>query len=90
MIESSPYASYIVLSDFDATSSSYVFPPHTSLIGLGSTEGDVVKYANGVRYYDNGKSVSSARNDALGRSFHTSYTPLATLDTFVAHRMLSS
>jgi len=89
MFETSPYTSYIVLSDFDALPSSYIFPPHSSLIGIGSSMGDFVKYANGVRYYDNGKSVFSARNDSRAKSFGVPYITVSNMDEFVPKKVIS-
>ncbi len=83
------YTSYLIISDFDAAKQgTSKFSKTTSLLGLGSREGDVVRYANGVRYYDNGTSVFSARNDQFAQSLNLPYTPLTTIDAFSLQKLL--
>lgn len=81
--------SYVVLSDFDGVEkASLDLPDATLLIGLGTVEGDYVRYSNGVRYYDNGVSVSSVRNDSVARSFGVTYIPVTTLDDFSLQKII--
>jgi hypothetical protein len=76
-------SSYIILSDFDTLlSKNTSLPKSTSLIGLWSANGDFVRYSNGVRYYDNWTSVSSARNDSVAEQFDFPYTVVKSLDNF--------
>lgn len=74
---------YLILSDFDTRSYDIPrFSAWVTLLWLGSLAGDNVRYANGILYYDNGKSVFSARNDQFAQSFHLPYTSLTTIDNF--------
>ncbi len=67
--------SYLIISDFDTVQQSSVrLPKWTTLLGLWSLAGDKVRHSNGIVYYDNGKSVFSARNDQLAKSLGVSYT----------------
>jgi hypothetical protein len=83
LVMSRDLTSYVVLSDFDGVeNASLDLPDATLLIGLGTVEGEYMRYGNGVRYYDNGASVSSSRNDSVARSLGASYVTVATLDAF--------
>lgn len=81
-------ASYLILSDFDTSVAYSDLPSRVTLIGLGTSEGDVVRYANGVRYYDSGVSVTSIRNDQIATSFGVTYTPVSDISTFRTQTML--
>ncbi len=84
------YASYIMLSDFDADPQRGVnLSRWTTLIGIWSSAWDKVRYANGILYYDNGKSVFSARNDQFAQSLGLPYTTLTNLDDFSVQKLLS-
>lgn len=84
------YASLVLLSDFDASSPSKLdLPFGTSLIGLGSVKGDVVRTAQGIRYYDNGASVVSSRNDTLAKSFAVPYTAISDIADFSPDALLA-
>ena len=81
--------SYLLLSDFDGINQSNVkLPKSTSLLGLWTLAGDKVRYSNNIVYYDNGKSVFSARNDDLAKSFNLPYTPLANIADFSSKNIL--
>lgn len=82
--------SYIILSDFDvqAQQRDITIPNWTSLLWLGSLAGDKVRHANNILYYENGKSVFSARNDAFAQSLHLPYTTLTNVETFSAQQLL--
>lgn len=81
--------SYLLLSDFDAAAQKRISLPRTTrLYGLGSLKGDMVRYANGVRYYDHGESVFSARNDTFARSLDMPYTSISLLDDFSPQHIL--
>jgi hypothetical protein len=41
-----------------------------------------MRYNNGVRYYDSGASVSSARNDTVAQHFDLPYTVVTSLNNF--------
>ena len=85
--DSSP--SYLLLSDFDTVQQSHIkLPQWTSLLGLWSLAGNKVRYGNGIVYYDNGKSVFSARNDQFAQSLHLPYTTLTTIDGFSLQKLL--
>lgn len=85
-----PYASYVILSDFDvkAQQSTIAITKWTSLLGLGSLAGDKVRQANNILYYDNGKSVFSARNDQFAQSLGLPYTTLTNVDWFSLQKLL--
>jgi hypothetical protein len=83
-------ASYLVLSDFDASDSDIFLPSTVSLIGLWSLAGDKVRYSNGIQYYDHGKSVFSARGDRLAKSFDLPYSVIDTTDALSSERVRSS
>lgn len=85
-----PSASYILLSDFDTAKKplGFTLPANVSLVGLGSSAGDTVRYANGVVYYDEGKSVFSARNDALANSLGAHYIAVSQLGSFSLHNLV--
>lgn|GEM_PF-3297728 len=84
------YSSYLVVSDFDTSlSSSIHFPRGTSLLGIGSLKGDTVRTAKGIRYYDNGDAVFSARNDAVAKSFGVPYTTFTQVSDFTPDALLS-
>lgn len=80
--------SYILISDFDSTLDSVQLPDSVSLLGIGSHEGDFVRYTNGVRYYDSGASVSSIRNDAFAHSLWLPYTTLTAVEDFAPHYLI--
>jgi len=84
LLRDNEYTSYIVLSDFDvkAQQSGIKIPKWTSLLWLGSLAGDKIRYANGILYYDNGKSVFSIRNDQFAKSLNASYTALTNVNSF--------
>ena len=84
------YASYIILSDFDvkAQQGTVSLVKWTSLVGIWTLAGDTVRYANGIRYYDNGKSVFSSRNDQFAQSLGLSYTSLTNVDWFSIQKLL--
>lgn len=90
LLRDTQYTSYIILSDFDvkAQQGSISFPKWTSLLWLGSLAGDKVRYAHGVLYYENGKSVISARNDQFARSLGAPYTALSNIDSFSLNSLL--
>jgi hypothetical protein len=84
------YASYIMLSDFDAhLQRGGNLSKWTTLIGIWSSVWDKVRYANGILYYDNWKSVFSARNDQFAQSLGLPYTTLTNLDDFSVQKLLS-
>lgn len=84
------YASTLIVSDFDTSLKPKLhLPLGTSLIGLGSLKGDTLRTAQGIRYYDNGKSVSSARNDSIAKSFGVPYTTISDMDGFVPEKAIS-
>jgi hypothetical protein len=77
------YSSYLIVSDFDTSLSSNIhFPRGTLLLGVGSLKGDTVRTAKGIRYYDNGDAVFSARNDSVAKSFGVPYSVVTHLDEF--------
>lgn len=84
------YTSYIILSDFDVKTQQgdINIPKWTSLLWLGTLAGDNVRLANWILYYDNGKSVFSARNDVFAQSLHLSYTTLTNIDWFFLQNLL--
>lgn len=83
IIDKKTLVSYIVLSDFDADiPEDFSLSQAISLIGLWSKQGDYVRYSNGVRYYDSGASVSSARNDGVAEKLWPWYTVVTSLDKF--------
>lgn len=83
VMDTKALVSYIVLSDFDADIPEELsLPQATSLIGLWSKQGDYVRYSNGVRYYNSGASVSSARNDSVAETLWHWYTVVTSLDNF--------
>lgn len=47
-----------------------------------------MRYANGIRYYDDGNPVYSARDDAVGKSLNVPYTALSDLDDFTVDALL--
>ena len=57
-------------------------------MGLGTIEGDYMRYSNGVRYYLDGASMSSARNDSVARSLGASYMPVTTIDDFSPQKLI--
>jgi len=82
--------SYLIMSDFDVKTQQggTKIPKWTSLLGLWSLAGDTVRYANGIVYYDNGKSVFSARNDQFAKSLNLPYTTLTNIDNFSLQRLV--
>lgn len=82
------YASYIIFSDFDTSSTKLALPRGVSLVGVGSEQGDMVRHSNGLRYYDNGKSIISARNDAVAQSLGAPYTAFDRIDRFSPDALL--
>ena len=84
------YTSYLLISDFDTqdVSSNILLPRWIRLLGLWSSLGDKVRYSNGVVYYDNGKSVFSARNDKFAQSLNRTYTILSHIDHASFHGLL--
>jgi len=89
IIDKKALVSYIVLSDFDAdVPEDLSLPQATSLIGLWSKQGDYVRYSNGVRYYDSGASVSSARNDSVAEQLWAWYTVVTSLDDFSPQKIV--
>lgn len=81
--------SYIILSDFDdAKQSSFTSKKWISLIGLWSSAGDKVRYANGVIYYLNGSSIVSTRNDTFAKSHKLPYMSLSTIDAYSPQKIL--
>ncbi len=80
--------SYILISDFDSELSAVKLPDSTLLLGIGSREGDVVRYSNGVRYYDSGASVSSIRNDIFATSLWLPYTTLTAVEDFCSQQLI--
>jgi hypothetical protein len=84
------YTSYIILSDFDvkAQQRDISYAKWTSLLWLGTLAGDKVRHANWILYYDNGKSVFSARNDAFAQSLDLPYTTLTNVDWFSLQNLL--
>lgn len=90
LLRDNEYTSYIILSDFDvkAQQSGIQIPKWTSLLWLGSLAWDKVRYANGLVYYDNGKSVFSARNDQFAKSLDSSYTTLTNVNSFSLRSLL--
>lgn len=84
------YTSYIILSDFDvqAQQRNISLSKTTSLLWLGSLAGDKVRHSNWILYYDNGKSVFSARNDQFAHSLNTPYSTLTTIDWFSTQKLL--
>lgn len=90
VLKTDDYASTLIVSDFDTLSNPKLhLPLGTSLIGLGSLKGDTLRTAQGIRYYDNGKSVSSARNDSIVKSFGVSYTTVSDMDGFAPEKVIS-
>jgi hypothetical protein len=47
-----------------------------------------MRYSNGIVYYDNGKSVFSARNDQFATSLDLPYTTLTAVDSFSLQNLL--
>lgn len=90
MLHDNDNTAYLILSDFDVSvqQRTIKFPQWTLLLGLGSLAWDNVRYANGILYYDNGKSVFSARNDQFAQSLHSSYTAMSQLTTLSATKLL--
>lgn len=83
LIHENTQASYIILSDFDTDIHQIPsLSKTTSLLGVWSKKGDYVRYSNGVRYYDDGVSVFSARNDRVAEQFNLAYHVVDSLDTF--------
>ena len=82
--------SYIIISDFDAEvqQNNIKMPKWISLLGLWSLAGDKVRYSNGIVYYDNGKSVFSARNNNFAQSLDRPYTTLTNTDSFSLPKLL--
>lgn len=90
LLRDTEYTSYIILSDFDvkAQQRGIKLPKWTSLLWLGSLAGDKVRSANGILYYDNGKSVFSARNDQFAKSLNLPYTTLTNINSFSLNHLL--
>lgn len=83
------YTTYILFSDFDTVvPADFSLPRWTSAIGLGSPDGDIVRYANGIRYYNNGNPVYSARDDVVGKSLNVPYTAVSDLNDFAVDALL--
>ena len=83
------YTSYIVISDFDTNAQKGIrLPKSISLLWLWSLAWDKVRYANWILYYDNGKSVFSARNDQFAQSLNLPYTSLTNVDTSSLQKLL--
>lgn len=81
--------SYLLLSDFDTIYTDKVqLPRSTILLGLGSSVGEKVRYANGIIYYDNGKSVVSARNDQFANTLGLPYISLSDISSFSHQKSL--
>ena len=89
VLSDNDYTSYIVISDFDTVQQRSIrFPKWTTLLGLWSLVGDKVRHSNNILYYENGKSVFSARNDQLAQSLDLPYTSLSTVDSFSLQKLL--
>ena len=85
------YTTYVIVSDFDTVSQKGVsFKKSTSLLWIGSLEGDQIRYANGIRYYASGNYVSSARNDVIATSLNAPYISLTRVDGFDLHDLIFS
>ncbi|EKD25535.1 MAG: hypothetical protein ACD_80C00027G0004 [uncultured bacterium (gcode 4)] len=82
--------SYLIISDFDAQQEGAIkLPQWVTLLGLWSLAGDKVRYSNGIVYYDNGKSVFSARNDQFAQSLNASYTSVSQIADISVSKLLS-
>ncbi len=80
---------YLILSDFDAVYNGKVsLPASTSLLGMWSSAWAQVRTSNGILYYDNGKSVFSARNDQFAHTLGFPYTSLSDLTAFSPQKLL--
>lgn len=91
VLTTTPSTSYLIISDFDSVQQDDIKLPKTvSLLGLGSIKGDIVRYANGVRYYDRGKSVVSVRNDNMAKSFRLPYVSFTDVTHVSLQDILSS
>ncbi len=90
LLRDTEYTSYIILSDFDvkAQQRGIKLPTWTSLLWLGSLAGDKVRSANGILYYDNGKSVFSARNDQFAKSLNLPYTTTSQMSNISLNHLL--
>lgn len=82
------HIAYVILSDFDAPIPQLTFAPSVTLLGLWSLEGGVVRYSNGIQYYDQWTSVSSMRNDVQASHIDAPYIPMHILDTSVWEHVL--
>ncbi len=72
------FTSYLLFSDFDKVQQGSVkLLKWTTLLGIWSLAGDKVRYSNWIMYYDNGKSVFSARNDQFANALHAPYIPIS-------------
>lgn len=84
------YTSYVIMSDFDTPIQRNInFPRWTTLLWLGTLAGEHLRYANGILYYDNGKSIFSARNDQFANSLWPPYTTLTNVENFSVQKILS-